>query len=573
MLRSRLARLGLAAAAVLVLGPARPGTGREEPLALEEPAPSEAVAPLVQRGLDLSERIERRISNLDAFQERMLDARGEDAAVLRELVANKEVAILHAVNALAENVLAQEQAGYDVTEIRAYTEMRIHRITPAIVKRIKKFSASVRELRASREAANPEDLLALEKRITLDEERLQFFYASAWNHVQLLERMEIQVGDEREFLIRVLDDRAETIGGRVRVARRQRDALTEHLAKRPDDAGGKARLDSMEERIRRDTRDLSQTVKLLDELGIPTAVHRQLLIETTGEITADVLDREVAIGLIRDLGVRARKWFLGSAPAAIFKLIFFLLIVLTFWLISRVWRAIAERALGSDRVQASQLLRGTLVSWVARSIVLIGILVGLSQMGVQLGPLLAGLGIAGFILGFALQDSLANFAAGALILIYRPFDVGDVLEAVGVSGTVKEMSLVNTTILTFDNQTLVVPNNKIWGDVIRNVTTQDRRRVDMKVRIGYSEDVDRVLAVLFDVAKAHPKVLAEPEPLVRLHELGEWCMLFVVRPWTLRQDYWEVYWDVTRAVKKRLDEEGIAIAVPRGELHISGPEA
>lgn len=142
-------------------------------------------------------------------------------------------------------------------------------------------------------------------------------------------------------------------------------------------------------------------------------------------------------------------------------------------------QTLTERGFANAQVQPSQLLQRMVLLVVRNTILAIGILIALAQIGISLGPLLAGLGVVGFIVGFALQDTLSNFAAGMLILIYRPFDVDDFIEAGGVSGKVSNMSLVNTTILTFDNQTIIVPNNKIWGDVIRNVTAQKLRRIDM----------------------------------------------------------------------------------------------
>jgi small conductance mechanosensitive channel len=219
------------------------------------------------------------------------------------------------------------------------------------------------------------------------------------------------------------------------------------------------------------------------------------------------------------------------------------------------------------------MLRDTLIAWSSRVVMAIGVLVAVSQLGFQIGPLLAGLGIAGFIVGFALQDSLANFAAGAMILVYRPFDVGDVIEAATVSGKVSAMSLVSTTIHTFDNQTLIVPNNRIWGDVIRNVTAQRIRRVDLVFGVSYAEDVEHVERVLHDVVAKHPKTLDDPEPMVKLHKLADSAVEFVVRPWVHTEDYWDVYWDLTRDVKMRFDREGISIPFPQRDLHVRSTPA
>lgn len=182
--------------------------------------------------------------------------------------------------------------------------------------------------------------------------------------------------------------------------------------------------------------------------------------------------------------------------------------------------------------------------------------------------LMAGLGVAGFIVRFALQDTLGNFASGMMILLYRPYDLGDLVDVAGVFGEVDKMSLVSTTILTIDNQTVVVPNSKIWGDVIKNVTAQDLRRVDMVFGISYSDDIPKAESLLNDILKSHDRILDEPEPIVRVHRLGESSVDFVVRPWVKVDDYWEVYWDVTRTVKLRFDEEGVSIPFPQRDVHV-----
>jgi small conductance mechanosensitive channel len=214
------------------------------------------------------------------------------------------------------------------------------------------------------------------------------------------------------------------------------------------------------------------------------------------------------------------------------------------------------------------LLKDILVSASGGLVMFVGILVALSQIGISLGPALAGLGVAGFIVGFALQDTLGNFAAGGMILFYRPYDVNDFVEVSGASGLVKKMNLVSTTITTFDNQTLVIPNSKIWGDVIKNVTAQATRRVDMEFGISYSDDIEKTERILRDIVEAHEKVLASPEPNIRLHKLGDSSVNFVVRPWTATADYWDVYWDITREVKMRFDREGISIPFPQRDVHV-----
>jgi small conductance mechanosensitive channel len=193
---------------------------------------------------------------------------------------------------------------------------------------------------------------------------------------------------------------------------------------------------------------------------------------------------------------------------------------------------------------------------------LLGLLIALSQVGFALGPLLAGLGIAGFIAGFALQDTLANFAAGVMILVYRPFDIGDSIEAGGASGAVSAMSMVSTRIRTDDNQALIVPNGRIWGDVIKNLTAEKTRRVDLSFRVHYGEDVEKIEKLLGEIVNSQPRILKDPPAIVKLNALADAALEFVVRSWVKTEDYSEACWDLTRAVKLRFDQESIRAALP-----------
>jgi small conductance mechanosensitive channel len=241
-------------------------------------------------------------------------------------------------------------------------------------------------------------------------------------------------------------------------------------------------------------------------------------------------------------------------------------IILTgFGLLAKLTRRVVHRLVRPAGF--SQLLKDTIVDWSSRLVILIGLIVVLKQFGLQVGPMLAGLGIAGFALGFALQDTLANFAAGAMILAYHPYDVGDSVEVAGASGVVKNMSLFSTTILTDDNQTLIVPNRKMWGDVIRNTTAQSTRRVDMVFSVGYENDVAAVERLLEEIANADARVLKQPSPVVKLDKLAESSVNYVVRVWTQQANYWDVYWDITRAVKLRFDQEGVKF--PQREMQVS----
>ena len=237
------------------------------------------------------------------------------------------------------------------------------------------------------------------------------------------------------------------------------------------------------------------------------------------------------------------------------------------WVVSRLL-ARATRRLLSKTKRASELLRTFAVVFVRRTVIVFGLLIALSQFGISMAPMLAAIGAIGLIIGLALQGTLSNFASGLLIMIYRPFDTGDVVNAGGKLGTVEGMTLFTTSMNTFDNQRLSIPNNMIWGDVITNLTAESVRRVDMKFGISYGDDVAKAKEVLFDILKSHASVLEDPEPNVRVHELGDSSVNFIVRPWVKTDDYWDVFWEVTQTVKERFDAEGISIPFPQRDLHV-----
>jgi small conductance mechanosensitive channel len=239
-------------------------------------------------------------------------------------------------------------------------------------------------------------------------------------------------------------------------------------------------------------------------------------------------------------------------------------------IVARILAGIASGAVGRGlrKLDVPTLLRDFLSGAVYWVIMIGGLLMALSALEVSMGPLLAMVGAAGFIVAFAMQDSLSNFASGLMILFFRPFDTGDVVEAGGVSGTVESMNLVATTVKTFDNKRMIVPNNKIIGDVITNATGVPTRRVDMEFGIGYDDDIDRAQEILTEIVANHPQVLSDPAPTIRLNTLADSSVNFIVRPWSRTPDYWGVYWDITREVKRRFDAAGIGIPYPQQDVHL-----
>jgi small conductance mechanosensitive channel len=249
------------------------------------------------------------------------------------------------------------------------------------------------------------------------------------------------------------------------------------------------------------------------------------------------------------------------------NIILFIVTIAVFLIFSAILGKATQRAVARAR-GASALLKDFLVNVVRKATFLVGLVVALSMLEVNIGPFLAAIGAAGFIIGFALQGTLSNFAAGIMILLYRPYDIGDFVNVAGVSGTVSAMTLVSTTLTLPDNQTVVIPNNSIWGDIITNVTGSETRRVDMVFGIGYDDDIAKALSILEKIVKDHPLVLGSPEPVVRVNELADSSVNFVCRPWVKTSDYWTVYWDVTRQVKEQFDQNSISIPFPQRDVHV-----
>jgi len=196
------------------------------------------------------------------------------------------------------------------------------------------------------------------------------------------------------------------------------------------------------------------------------------------------------------------------------------------------------------------------------------VIAALGQLGIQTTSFIAILGAAGLAVGLALQGSLANFAAGFLMIIFRPFKVGDFIEGAGVAGVVEAIQIFTTTLRTGDNKTIIIPNAKLAGDNITNYSAKETRRVDMTVGVAYDADLSKVKNVLTDIISNESRIHADPAPQVAVAELADSSVNFVVRVWTDTADYWGVKFDITETIKNRFDEEGIGIPFPQRDIHI-----
>lgn len=296
--------------------------------------------------------------------------------------------------------------------------------------------------------------------------------------------------------------------------------------------------------------------------GDPKTYHTYL--KAISGITVDVTDTSTTwltiVGWFKsDQG--GVKWAIN-----IFK---FAVTLLVFWILARVCAAATRSIVNRAGSKLTDLQKSFIVSILYRSIFILGLIVAISALGINIGPLLALIGAAGFVVGFALQGTLSNFASGIMILLYRPFDVGDVITVSGESGIVETMNLMCTNLRSFDNKLTVIPNNSVWGNTITNATGHSaNRRVDLVFAIGYSDDADKAQDILKEIVASHKLILAEPQPVIRMNELADSSVNLICRPWAKTADYWTVYWDVIEGVKKRFDAEGIHIPFPQQDVHL-----
>ncbi|AXN32818.1 mechanosensitive ion channel family protein [Vibrio coralliilyticus] len=415
-----------------------------------------------------------------------------------------------------------------------------------------------------------------EQRLTMlnDYQELQHYLdtvvESSWQNIQWLKQLGVDETLEEKQFKSFITKRLRLVSASVEYFSQQIDVVDKQLSISPESEKSSLQLSRLviQQRLNIAGDSLSSLVSIADQLSVKTAEYKRLMFEVTGSVTQDLLDWQVALSVVTHWSDNFWSWIANNAPQHLFQLFVFILILLVTKMLAKLARKVVSKTVVSKNLKMSQLMQDFFIAMSGNAVWIIGILIGLSQIGLNLTPVLTGFGIAGVIVGFALQDTLSNFAAGMMLLIYRPFDVGDFVFAGGVDGKVSHMSLVNTTIKTFDNQIIIVPNGKIWGDVIKNVTHERVRRVDMVFGIGYSDDILQAEKVLKEIVDSHPAVLRNPEPNIRVHLLNTSSVDFIVRPWVKTDDYWDVYWYVTREVKLRFDQEGISIPFPQQDVHL-----
>jgi small conductance mechanosensitive channel len=520
----------------------------------------------------VSARFEQALADIAAQKEdiQRLDEREEQfEGMLADILGARRdrlwAAMLESTVQLAQNAAKERSKGRDVS---AFTNLIITELE-AIPAQAKAALEHMQE-RADfpTDDSPPEEFVVADQRLFRKLTELDGILRSFIDYVNVADDLGLDTTRDRESIATALKDSSANRSIFMELALDDAATLQATVATLPENTKLGEWVRAAQARVQLIAKSMQNIIALMNAMGMDTRQYRQQVLTVTGEITTDVLDVSIVANLLSEWGKSLVGLVAKEGPRLLFRLLLVAAILFAFIKVAQLVQKIVNRALGSARIQISHLLHRMIVSIARNLIVILGVLIAISQLGISLGPLLAGLGIAGFIIGFALQDSLSNFASGMMILLYRPFDVGDLVDAGGVNGKVSHMSLVSTTFMTLDNKRLVVPNNLIWGSVITNVTAQTTRRVDLVFGISYQDDIEVAEQVLREVVTDYPTVLEEPEVVIKVHELGDSSVNFIVRPWVKTDDYWDTYWDLTKAVKLRFDKEGISIPFPQRDVHV-----
>lgn len=410
------------------------------------------------------------------------------------------------------------------------------------------------------------------KQIPLNEMRTAQanLYAEQYQNYAWLQKLDINVDDRLELFAARLEELAHFTSAALNYSLRHKELLQSQLDGLA--AGQTDQINLEVSYLQRDIDTYSKALSLLvdtgDSLGVNTVELRHELFVATGDITHDLLSWAVLKSTVISWVSQFSSWFLSNSPSMIFNVFMFILIMAIAKVLAQFTQKILKKAVKAPHLKLSNLMQQFIVSMSVKMIFCVALLIALAQVGLDLTPVIAGLGVAGIIIGFALQDTLSNFASGMMLLIYRPFDEGDWINAAGVEGTVSHVSLVNTTIRTFDNEVLLVPNSKIWMEVIINRTYEKVRRVDMIFRISYKDSIPKAEQIFEEILAADERVLKTPAPMIKVDKLNESSVDFIVRPWVRTIDYTDVMRDCTREVKIRFDEEGINIPFPQRDVHL-----
>ncbi len=377
----------------------------------------------------------------------------------------------------------------------------------------------------------------------------------------------LELGSRLTEFDATLLDRAPNLVGQIQLAIQERDLARRELrqAERAGVEGdGLAQatlaLDQASNWTRILAEALTSAADLMDERGHETAQYRQLVISATGSVSDEILDFDVLWGLAMDYVRSATEWFQEEAADVAIRFLMVLAAIMGLkYLFQAVWWVFLKvRLVGKSKATRAvgTRLAGPLGSF-------FGILLGLYLVGVEGTFLAAGVGVVGVILGFALQDTVANLAAGAFVLMRTPYDLDDTVVLSGILGTVHEVGLSTTSLKTFDNRVILVPNRKVLAEVMENRSSQSIRRAEAKVSAAYEDDLERITPSVLEMLGEVEKILADPEPEVYVSNLADSGVELTVRCWTQTDEWWDLQMELPGLLWSHFQKNDIEIPYPR----------
>ncbi len=514
--------------------------------------------------LDTILRMERSVSRLDPQELSLLRVRA--GGYIKEMHRG-QAELLGMLQDLQEDgqpvdSLVEAFEGFLTAEARAYA------------RGIDRSAERTDRLREQRLSTAPEDLPELNLLMQEEEARVDSAVDGQITTLEGADAVGLDVTRFWDPLDSFMVNRVEADVGRLQLAMadrtRQRQRVRQ-LSRAGAPEGelltARTRLQGAESRVQALVASLHRQANLLDRRGRETAQYRQLLIRASGEVTGDILNPEVFFGLVQDFLSGMWIWIKDNGPTVLTRLLILVGVTLLFrWGFSLLWRFLRF----SGILKMRRLLADMTGRMVRPTGTFVGLVVGFSMLGVNPATLVTGVGVAGIIIGLALQDSMANLAAGFFILMYRPYDEGDIVSAGSVVGTVKEMGLANTTIITFDRRRLYVPNRKIWSEVIENRSAEPIRRVEAMVKVGYAQNLDRAFGAIRSLLEEHEVVLSDPEPLLYVKDFGDSWLDVAVWCYVPTTEWWATTSSLPRLIRLKFEEEGIEIPVPSREIVTPG---
>jgi len=280
-------------------------------------------------------------------------------------------------------------------------------------------------------------------------------------------------------------------------------------------------------------------------------------------------DQEVpqdAITRLSEFYVEASKFIVEQGPIWVTNVVAAIVVLFLGWVAARIFKSVFNRALKRSRIDNT--LSGFLSNIAYALVVVLVVIAALNQLGINTTSLAAVIGAAGLAIGLALQNSLSNFASGIMLILFRPFGVGDFVEVGGATGIVQEVHIFHTVMRTIDNKRVIIPNGEITSDVITNFTGHATRMVDLEIGCGYNDDIRAVKQLFTEILEADERILKDPPIEVRVFELGDSAIIFKVRGWVQTPDWWATRCDIVEEIKVQMDQRGFHIPFPQRDVHL-----